>query len=180
MTKYEYIFDIAADNHGLITSSQAKRAGISNNELVQYAKRGRVAKVGHGIYQLTQWVPERNDAYAWAVVSVGDEALLYGESVIAMLDLAPINPTRTFVATPRRSRRKLPGNLKVIRISGIKPTAIYDGIPCQSAYDAIRACKGKMLPERLSAAIEAAKEQGLISERQRLSLKSELKAAYAR
>ena len=51
MTKFEYIYEIAADNHGLITSAQAREAGISNNELVQYAKRGRIAKVGHGIYQ---------------------------------------------------------------------------------------------------------------------------------
>lgn len=100
MTKYEDIFDIAADNHGLIISAQAREAGITNNELVQYAKRGRVTKVGHGLYQLTQWVPEQNDAYAWAVMSVGPSAVLYGESVIAMLGLAPTNPTRTFVATP--------------------------------------------------------------------------------
>ncbi len=179
MTKYEDIFDIAADNHGLISSSQARQAGISNNELVQYAKRGRVTKVGHGLYQLTRWVPEQNDTYAWAVMSVGDDALLFGESVIAMLGLSPVNPTRMFVATPRRSRRKLPENLKVVRIDGIKPTAIYDGIPCQNVHDAILACKGKMLPERLSEAVEVAKEQGLISMRQRLFLKREMEAAYA-
>ena len=146
MTKYEDIFDIAADNHGLITSAQAREAGITNNELVQYAKRRRVTKVGHGLYQLAQWVPEQNDAYAWAVMSVGPDAVLYGESVIAMLGLAPTNPTRTFVATPRRCRRTLPENLKVKWVDGIEPGAIYDGIPCQSAYDAILACKGKMLP----------------------------------
>lgn len=61
-----------------------------------------MTKVGHGLYQLTQWIPEQNDAYAWAVMSVGPDAVLYGESVIAMLGLAPTNPTRTFVATPRR------------------------------------------------------------------------------
>ena len=78
MTKYEDIFDIAADNHGLITSAQAREAGITNNELVQYAKRGRVTKVGHGLYKLTQWVPEQNDAYAWAVMSVGPSAVRRG------------------------------------------------------------------------------------------------------
>ena len=89
MTKYEDIFDIAADNHGLITSAQAREAGITNNELVQYAKRGRVTKVGHGLYQLTQWIPEQNDAYAWAVMSVGPDAVLYGESVINSPPLPP-------------------------------------------------------------------------------------------
>lgn len=173
-TKYEDIFDIAADNHGLITSAQAREAGISNKELVQYARRGRVAKVGHGLYKLTQWVPEQNDAYAWAVLSTGPDAILYGESVIAMLGLAPTNPTRTFVATPRRCRRALPNNIKMKWIEGIKPGATYDGIPCQSAHDAILSCKDKMLPERFLAATEAAKRQGLVSKQEYYSLKKKL------
>lgn len=79
---------------------------------------------------------ESSDTYAWAVMSVGPDALLFGESIIAMLGLAPTNPTRMFVATPRRTRRKLPNSIKVEWLRGIKPTATYNGIPCQSAQDA--------------------------------------------
>ena len=179
MTKFEYIYEIAAGNHGLITSAQAREAGVSNNELVQYAKRGRIAKVGHGLYQLEQWVSGPSDTFAWAVMSVGPDALLYGESVIAMLDLAPTNPTRMFVATPRRTRRKLPESIKAEWIRGIKPTAAYNGIPCQSAHDAILACEGKMLPDRLEAAARAAHEQGLISKQQYRTLKKELRSENA-
>ncbi len=89
---------------------------------------------------------EPSDTYAWAVMSVGPGALLYGESVISMLGLAPTNPTRMFVATPRRTRRKLPDSIKVEWLRGIKPTATYNGIPCQSAQDAILSCKGKCCP----------------------------------
>lgn len=174
MTKFEDIFDIAADNHGLITSAQARVVGVTNNELVQYARRGRVAKVGHGLYQLTRWVPEQNDAYAWAVMMVGPGAVLYGESVIAMLGLAPTNPTRTFVASPRRIRRKLPENLKVRWVEGIEPGAIYDGIPCQNVHDAILTCKGKVLPDRLLAAAEAARAQGFVNKREYHSIKEKL------
>ena len=105
MSKIENIYEIVTDNHGLITSARAREVEISSNELVRYAKRGRIAKVGHGLYQLEQWVPGPNDAHAWAVMSVGPDALLYGESVIALPDLTPTNPTRTFVAAPRRTRR---------------------------------------------------------------------------
>ena len=89
---------------------------------------------------------EPSDTYAWAVMSVGPDALLFGESSIAMLGLAPINPTRMFVATPRRTRRKLPDSIKVEWVRSIRPTATYNGIPCQSAHDAILACKGKYHP----------------------------------
>ncbi len=79
---------------------------------------------------------ESSDTYAWAVMSVGPDALLFGESVIAMLNLVPTNPIRMFVATPRRTRRKLPNSIKVEWLRGIKPTATYNGIPCQNAQDA--------------------------------------------
>ena len=35
---------------------------------------------------------ESSDTYAWAVMSVGPDALLFGESIIAMLGLAPHKP----------------------------------------------------------------------------------------
>ena len=65
-----------------------------------------------------------------------------------MLGLEPTNPTRMFAATPRRCRRKLPESLKVERVDGIEPGAIYDGIRRLNACDAILTCKGKILPER--------------------------------
>lgn len=179
MTKFEDIFEIAADNHGLITSAQARQAGISNKELVQYARRGRISKVGHGLYQLSRWVPENNDTYAWAVATAGPDALLYGESVIAMLELAPTNPNRIFVATPHRTRRKLPENLVIRQVKGITPNAIYDGIPCQNAYDAITTCEGRMLPERLMAASDEARKRGLINEHEYRHLKKRLGNANA-
>lgn len=115
MTKYEDIFDIAADNHGLITSRPGSRSGHHQQRARAICQARRVTKVGHGLYQLTQWIPEQNDAYAWAVMSVGPDAVLYGESVIAMLGLAPTNPTRTFDCNspplPPRATRESQGGM---------------------------------------------------------------------
>lgn len=119
---------------------------------------------------------EPSDTYDWAVMSLGPDALLFGKSVIAMLGLAPINLTRMFAATPRRARRKLPDSIKVEWVRGIRPTATYNGIPCQSAHDAILACKGKIPPDRLEAAARTAHEQGLISKQQYHALKKELRS----
>lgn len=180
MTKYEGIYEIAADKHGLITSAEARELGITNNELVQYARRGRIKKVGHGLYQLVRWVPEDNDAYAWAVAAVGPDAVLCGESVIAMLGLAPTNPARIFVATPKRVRRKLPDGLVAIHVNGIEPTAVYDSIPCQSAAEAIRFCMRAMMAERLRAAADEARRQGYISQEEHAGLIKELSSDGSR
>lgn len=174
MTKFNDIYEIAADNHGLITSKQAKCVGVSNNELVQYAKRGKIERVGHGLYKLSQWVPEINDVYALAVGIVGEGALLYGESVLAMLELAPTNPNFMLLATPRRVRRNLPNNYKVKFIDGIVPTANYDGISSQSVSEAILSSRETMMKERLLLAVENARKQGLISYEQFQILKEKL------
>ena len=63
---------------------------------------------------------EPSDTYDWAVMSLGPDALLFSESVIAVLGLAPINPTHMFGATPHRTRRKLPDSIKVEWIGGDK------------------------------------------------------------
>ena len=84
--------------------------------------------------------------YAWAVMSVGPDALLFGESIIAMLGLAPINPTRVFVATPRRTRRKLPDSIKVEWVRSIRPTATYNGIPAKARTMPSSHAKAKYRP----------------------------------
>ena len=100
---------------------------------------------------------EPSDTYAWAVMSVGPDAPLYGESVIAMLGLALINPTRMFVATPRRTRRKLPDNVKAEWVRSIRPTAAYNGPLPKRARCHLR-MQRQIPPDRLEAAAQTAHE----------------------
>lgn len=151
MTKFDDIWEVATDAHGLITSAEARGLGVSNHELVEYARRGRLERVGHGVYRLARRVPEGADAYALAVMLAGPGAYLYGESVMALLGLAPTGPSRVFVATSRRVRRSLPDGVRVVRVPG----ALYDGIPSQRAAGAIRSAEPVVGRTRL---VEAARE----------------------
>ena len=71
MTKYDDIYDIAIDNYGFITSEQARGVGVTNNELVQYAKRGTLERVGQGVYRLSRHISSPFDTYALAVALAG-------------------------------------------------------------------------------------------------------------
>lgn len=163
MTKYDdIIYEIAAGNFGLVTSAQAREAGVTNNELVQYAKRGRIERVGQGVYRLARRVPEPNDAYALAVALVGPGAYLYGEAVLGMLELCSTNPVYIHVATPRRVRRALPGYLRVVHTPGAGAEAVYNGIPCQRVADAIRSA-AHVMPGRLAEAADRARAEGYLT-----------------
>lgn len=165
MSKFDDIYEVAADNYGLITSSEARAVGVTNNELVQYARRGSLVRVGQGVYQLSRHIPTEADPYALVVALVGEGACLYGETVIALLGLAPTMPGRMRVATARRVRRALPSYIEVVGMPGEGAVTRYEGIPCQPADDAIRSERGRMPTERLVAAAREGRAKGYITRR---------------
>ena len=175
MPKFDEIYEIAADNYGLVTNTQAADVGVTRMELKRYEKAGKLDRRGHALYRLVRWVPTQYDRFAEAVAQVGEGAVLYGESVLAMLELASANPATITVATPKRVRRKLPGWLEVVHTSDIGSTRNYMGVPCQHVADAILACKGRVMNTRLIQAAKTAQQQGWITTTERRRLERELK-----
>lgn len=166
MTYYEEIYDIAADDYGLISSATAKKMGVPIIELVKLAERGRLIRIGYGQYRLARYTPSSLDVYAQAVAVVGEGAYLYGESVIAMHNLAPTNPKFLYVATPKRVRKSLPNHIVVVRRNFDEEIKNYEGIPSQNVFDAIKSCKGVIMPDRLRDATHRARQTGLITNSQ--------------
>ena len=96
MTHYEQLYSIAADNYGIVTSAQAKGMGISDKEMSAIAARGRIRRLGRGVYKIVDYIPVENDPYAEAVALVGDGAYLYGESVLGLLHAFLYRPPSAF------------------------------------------------------------------------------------
>jgi predicted transcriptional regulator of viral defense system len=174
MAHFDDIYEIAADNYGLVSAKEAGSAGVTTAELSRYVREGRLGRIGHGLYRLARYTPNPYDSYAEAVALVGAGAYLYGESVIAMHALAPTNPKFIRVATPKRVRRALPDHIIVEQRAADGPLKSYEGIPSQSVFEAIRSCKGQMMSERLAEAAEKARRNGLITKTQYDSLAEEL------
>lgn len=174
MAIYDDIYEIAADNYGIVTSAQAKRVGASDKELSRIAKGGRLTRIGYGVYRIKHWVPTEYDAFAEGVALVGPHAYLYGESVIAMHSLAPTNPARVHVASPDRVRKSLPASVEVVRRPDCGDTTEYEGIPSQTIPAAILSCKGTMMRSRLRDAARRARELGLIRAEEEALLLEEL------
>jgi len=177
MTAYGKIYEESIGNYGLITSARASELGISNMALVLLAQRGRLIRIGRGLYRLAHWLPTEFDGYAQAVMSVGEEAYLYGESVIALLNLAPTNPTYFYVAHPGRSRKALPEGI-VLRMGapGYTPTLIQ-GIRCQHVGDALRSSRDTVSPDRIVTATREAYRTGHLDKAEMERVIREMEAA---
>lgn len=162
---YDMIFDEAIGYYGLFRSSQAKSLGISGSAVLGLAKRGRLTRVAHGLYRIDKYVPQPDglDAYAIAVARIGEEAYLWGPSVLQAHRLCPTDPAKIYVATPARFRGRVPDG--VIVKNGAKPTGMgfVGGIRAQPVGKAIVASQHILMFDRLLDAVDAAKSQGLIS-----------------
>ena len=174
VTTYNRLFEEAIDNYGLVTTSMARKMGIEPGALVDLAYRGRLTRIGQGVYQLVQYAPGENDPYAQAVALVGDGSYLYGESVIAMLGLAPTDPDRIYVATAKRVRRNLGCGIQVVKINPEYQPIAIEGIPSQRIQDAIVCAKTTMPSERLRAACKEAFRIGKIDEKERKKIEHEI------
>ncbi len=172
MAKIDSIYE-AVDDFGLITSAEAARLGMSNAELVQQAKMGKLDRVARGVYRMPVWPFQEAAPYAIAVKSAGEGACLYGESVVALLGLAPTNPAKMWVATPRRTRRNLGEGVGIVSSRGIEP-AWAEGIAIQPIADAIAAAASTMGRERTRQAASEALRQGYISEGEASRIEEEL------
>lgn len=173
MTIANDIYD-NVDDFGLITSAEARELGLGAQELVQQAARGKLVRVAHGVYRIPVWPFQQAAPYAIAVKAAGPGAYLCGESVVALLGLAPTSPGAMWVASPRRVRRNLGDGVRLLDRQPEGPTTYYEGVACQPLVQAIPLAARSIGPIRACQAAEEAVRQGYITEKERTMIAKEL------
>ena len=174
MTHWNAINEIGLDNYGIVTTDDARGICNPSIELPRWVKSGRLENIGRGVYRLSQYTPTEYDQYAEAVALVGKESFVYGVSVLAMHNLALVNPSKVYVATNARLRKRLPEWVEIVRPKATVKRDDFNGIRSQSVADAIVTCKNSLMRERLVSAIVDAKRKGLIDHNEAQELEKEL------
>lgn len=176
VTAYEKIYEEAIGNYGLFRTTQAQKLGISKIALLRLAERGKLERLAYGLYRIDKYVPSKDglDAYACAVARCGENAYLWGPSVLAVRNLCPTDPAIIYVGTPDRFRGK-PAQGVCVKCRQ-PPTACdnIEGINAQNAASAILSSQGLIMLPRLLDAVHMAKEQGLIDGAEAQTLIKEL------
>lgn len=172
MAKIDDIYEVV-DEFGLVTSAEAAELGMSNVELVQQARMGKLVRVARGVYRMPVWPSQPAAPYAVAVRAAGEGACLYGESVVALLGLAPTDPSKMWIAVSRRTRRDLGRGVRIVRKPGIDSTW-YEGVACQRMAQAILAAAGTMGVARAHEAARAALRQGYVTSTEMKTIEKEL------
>jgi len=155
----------AFDTHGVITVVDADRLGVPAVELRKLTHRGALERLGYGVYRMNEVAPTPLSEYAEAVALAGPQAFVADDAVLALHDLALVNPRRITVATPDRVRATLPSTVRLIR-RHLPPEDVtdVDGVPAMTIPAAIRACRTQVMTDRLLAGVHDARARRLIDD----------------
>lgn len=175
MLHFQDIRIAAADNYGYVTMATAATLGVKPVEMTRWVQSERLERSARGVYRLVDYPPSPLEPFARAVLSVGKDARIFGESVLGMLNLAPTNPTWIYVGSPHRLRRHIPNGIRLVRANNADRIANYDGIDSQPVADAIRSCRAHLPRERIAHATAEALRQGFITPKEHATLVAENK-----
>lgn len=109
-------------------------------------------------------------------MSVGEDAFLTHDAVLALHGLGQVNPKKIRVATPHRIRHKTPNFVEVHqRTLPADELEVFEAIPTTRVARAIIDSRGLVMPERLKEALAAAKLQGLVTRQEALKVRRALR-----
>lgn len=163
-TNRRQLHERALEQYGFVTTRDVRDLGIPKNAFDQIAHRGGLTRVAFGVYRFDDIPPTARDSYMEAVLTVGDDAFLIADAVLALHDLALVNPTLIRVGTRRRVRVTTPTTIEVVRLTKILPEdlAVYEAIPCTTVARALVDCIGIVMTDRLLDAARDAADRGLL------------------
>lgn len=120
----DQLIAIAEENDGLLTSKQARNAGILDSVLVRLAQRGRLERAARGVYRIAHFPQSKfsqyREALMWAEANHGPEepeVALSHETALALYGVSDANPSLVNITVPRtaRLRRERPKWIAVHR-----------------------------------------------------------------
>jgi len=174
------LVEIAEGNDGLLTSKQARNAGILDSVLVRLARRGRLERMTRGVYRIVHYPQVRNSQYReailWAESSQGPkETTLSHETALAVYGISDANPSQVHITVPKsaRLRRKRPTWIAIHRDNLMATDlALHEGLRVTSVARTVAdVLYSSGRTEFVRQAIKDAKRAGLIAASEAARLK---------
>lgn len=163
------MWDVAVDQYGYVTATDARQLGAAVVELGKLSARGKLTRVAYGLYRFPEWPAGPRDHLMEAVLWTRDpDAALSHDTALDVYELSDINPGRIHVTVPHKAkplRRRQAPTAYVIHYQDLGPTqrGYWEQIPTVTVPTAIDQCiAAGVRPDLIRQAITEARAQGLI------------------
>lgn len=95
------LFELAAEQRGLFTATQAREVGYSHQAQAHHVRAGNWLRIDRGIFRLADWVPEIDDDLARWVLWARGRAVISHETALAVHDIGEFEHSRVDLTVPR-------------------------------------------------------------------------------
>ncbi|MPZ00543.1 MAG: hypothetical protein GEU97_21705 [Actinophytocola sp.] len=160
------LWEVALDQHGYVTSADARALGINVVELGKLAYRRQLERVGYGVYRFPQLPVDEFDAHMLATLWAGSRGVLSHDTALELYELCDINPDKIHITVPGRYQpRRRGGELYVVHREdlGSEQVRRFENIPIVTAITAIdQGIRSGVPSYLLRQAVQAARTRGLV------------------
>ena len=181
MTDMERLREVALDQHGYVTASQAQDAGVSRPSLSYLVKHGRIERACRGVYRVSQVPYTEHDAKHLALLWADPEAAVLGyDTALDAYGVCNVNPMKVHVVVGKEKRiSRSGGDAYVVHKEDLSPGDLswWEGMRVVRLPVALRQCIDAGLPTYLAEqAIEGGRARGLLSPEQAEKMTARLEA----
>jgi len=178
-SEYEKVQDIAADQYGYVTTSQAREQGISDDALRKMAKRGTLKRVSWGLYRVPTIPPSPYAEYMEASLwPAGVRGVISHQTALALYGFSDVSPAAMHITVPKefRIRREVPAHIVVHHAElGDEEVRLFEDIPTTTPRRTIKDChRAHLGPALLRQALEDAEREGYLSPGEAAQLRKEV------
>ncbi|TYL50014.1 hypothetical protein FXB39_10105 [Nocardioides sp. BGMRC 2183] len=178
MSIRDQVLQRAVEQHGYVTTRDARELGIDPTQLRLMAARGRLERVARGVYRVPQLPRTEHDELAEAVAWTLGRAVVSHESALVLHGLSEVNPSRIHLTVPRDNHPRAAGGELYRLHRRLLPDADVmekDDLPVTTVARTIRDCLGAGVdPAQLRRALDQASAEGLVRPREVEALRSEI------
>jgi very-short-patch-repair endonuclease len=157
------VWKLLREQHQLVTRRQLLEVGYSSKAIKHRVAKGRLHRVGRGVYAVGTPHLTRHGRWMAAVLSCGPEAALSHESAAALFEIRPDRGRKIEVSVPAHVSRRPRGVVVHRRVRrGPWELMVHHGIPTTSPVCTLVDLAVRLGRAQLEAAVNEADKRDLI------------------
>ena len=171
MPDHDSLYQVAEQQAGYFTATQAREAGFSRSLLSYHVGTGRFERVRPRVYRLIQFPASPHEDLYVAWLQAGPHSVISHDSALALYDLSDLLPDQIHVTVPRTASRRRP-ELR-LHTKWLEPEDVtrYEGLPVTAVLcTLVDVTAAGLADEQVRQAIQEALRQGLVARESLLRL----------
>jgi predicted transcriptional regulator of viral defense system len=171
MPDHDSLYQLAEQQAGYFTATQAREAGFSYSLLSYHVGTDRFEWVRPRVYRIVQFPSSRHEDLYVAWLQAGPHAVISHDSALALYSLSDLLPHRIHVTVPRTASRRRPELQLHTKRLDPEDVTCYEGLPVTTVLRTlVDVTAAGLADEQVRQAIQEALRRGLVARESLLRL----------